>query len=1450
MERTFRFIAVRLDRLEDLPGELSMTLDEARKTVLDFLEQSGGRARNSQLLDLLGNDRELFDLVREALIFDDLVDDKKGVGLVLLGVPANGLGVPAKQRSSPRLFISYGRKDAGDLAARLKGDLENNGYKVWQDTEEIRTGSDFTAEIEEGLRNTQIVVALLSPHSVRRSASRDSPDGQDSVCLDELSFARFVVQPSRPILPVLVHPCEPPFVICRLDYIDLTQWSDSDQRYREGFERLIREIEATSIGKGPRYRSWEHELRPWDFSPFLELKRDQFTGREWLFDEIDLWRLRRDERALLITGDPGIGKSAIVAELVHQNPGGQVIAYHCCQADRVETLRPERFIRSLAAMIASRLPEFAEQLEIPSVRDGLSQESCETDPVSAFEEGILIPLQNLPAPEEGVRYLLVDALDESLTLAGEGDPRRSIIGILAGNLDRMPPWMRIVATTRNENGILNRLAGLRAHCLEATDPRNLEDLDLYLAQRLQTPQLRKRLKDSGMEASSVSITLREKGNGNFLYVVEAVRAMERSTAPLDWINRLPGGLNGLYIQFFDRLFQHDSETTFAAVRPLLQVVVAAREPLTADQLAEATGMNREEELPRWLRRFRQYLPPRITSVEDGAVTYAVYHKSLEDWLVIPDHDYFVSPAMGHQLLANWGNREFRRDPCKLSAYHLKHLPSHLVEAGYWKDLIGNEEETGVLCDLRFIEAKCAERYGMELSADFQSAENSLPELREQKRSERKARKRCRDYLRELSEYASGGRQHIPNPPAACEIAPEYAKTAATGHETPGERLQRFSGFFIGNRHLLLRHPAWTRPLAANRAEAGVVFNQAIQTLSKSHDLWFRREFRPPEPPLHPVCRAVMTGHSDAVGDIAASADFSRVISGSDDQTLRIWNLEGGECETVLRGHAGRVLAVIANADFSRALSAGEDQTIRLWNLEKGECDTIYHGHEGWVRSLSATSDFTRLLSGSDDKTLRLWNVESEECEVILEGHSGRVLAVAISPDGKRALSGGEDKTVRLWNCETGKCEKVMPGHANWVYSLVADACFTRALSGSWDQTMRLWNLESGECVRTFSGHVGPVKTVDASADFSLAITGSWDSTLRLWNLETGHCEKTIEGHQGNIQSVKVSVDFSQALSGSEDQSLRLWDIEGGDGEEKLDGHKRWVYVVAADAAFSRAISGSDDEALALWNIETGKREKAFPGQSGWMRSLVASADFTRALTGGEDQLLKIWNLETCQCEKKLRGHSGGILSVVADDQFARALTSSTDKTLRLWNLETGDCEKVMRGHGDWVYSVWASPDFRYGISGSDDQTVRLWNLESGFCERTLTGHTGRVYAVVANSNFSHALSGSEDGTLRLWNLESGKSEKTFSEHNGAVVSLVADPSFSYALSGSADRTLRLFEIKSGKCMAVYHAGSTIASIAADFSRGRFICGTEYGQMHFLSLRRGRDLASVFNRTAH
>ncbi len=159
------------------------------------------------------------------------------------------------------------------------------------------------------------------------------------------------------------------------------------------------------------------------------------------------------------------------------------------------------------------------------------------------------------------------------------------------------------------------------------------------------------------------------------------------------------------------------------------------------------------------------------------------------------------------------------------------------------------------------------------------------------------------------------------------------------------------------------------------------------------------------------------GHTDVVTSVSWSPDGRHALSGSEDKTLRLWEVSSGECLRTFEGHTSRVTSVAWSPDGRHALSGSYDHTLRLWEVSSGECLRTFEGHTSQVTSVSWSPDGRRALSGSDDHTLRLWEVSSGECLRTFEGHTNQVTSVSWSPDGRRALSASSDRTLRLWELD-------------------------------------------------------------------------------------------------------------------------------------------------------------------------------------------------------------------------------------------------------------------------------------------------------------------------------------------------------------------------------------------------------------------------------------------------
>jgi len=1149
-----------------------------------------------------------------------------------------------------RLFLSYGRRDAKALADRLRADLEARGYEVWQDTRRIRSGQEWEQEIKDGLRSTQLVVALLSPHAVRVADDPRDPDQLDSVCLDEISFARFA-QPPKPIVPVMAIPCEPPFCIFRLDYVDMKAWQESEDQYLAGLTRLLQGI-AEAIQGRVRYRSWEGQLRPWDFAAFLDEKRRGFCGRQWLFDEIDAWRAASQERALLITGDPGIGKSAMVAELVHRNPGGQVLAYHCCRADTPATLSPGLFIRSVAAMIASKLEGYAAQLEDPVIAEALGEATCSRDPASSLEAGILTPLQKLPAPAAGARYLLIDALDEALLLRST-EARLTIVDVLASRLNLVPPWLRVVATTRKERDVLDRLRGLRAREIRAEEPRNLEDISRYLALRLQSPNLAERLATSGMPTERMVHLLREKSAGNFLYLQQALEGIERDQYQFSQLETLPPGLFGLYLSFFERHFPDD--VSFERPCQLLQVVVAAREPLTKEQLAKATGLTEEDELPTLLRRLAIYLPQR--QGPDGAPRYALYHKSLADWLTSAERagdTHCVNARRGHERLAVLGLAEHRQRPRDMSRYALAHLPTHLLAASRWDDLVD------LLCDLSFLEAKAEGSMVFELVADFATAMRHLPATHPRYRFVQLLEEALRNDIHFMARHPTTLFQCMWNRGwwFDCPEAADHYEAPEGGWPAEGAPWE-----WAGPRFSSLLE-AWRR--SKEKALPG---------------FFWVRSLRPPLNHLGTALRMVLRGHEGHVLGVAISPDCMRVVSGSADKTVRVWDAESGVELRCLRGHQSSIESVAVSPDGHYIASGSNDRTLRVWDLEKGT-EHLCLPHDEAVWGVAYSPDGKRLASAPEDNTVRIWDAATGKERLRLRGHLLRVHAVAFSPDGHWLATASLDKTVAIWDANSGREQCRLHGHDAWVTSVAFSPDSELLASSSWDATVRIWRCPSGQPIGCLRAHQGIVESVAFSPDGKQLVSGGCDRTIRIWDVQKQVEVRCLRGHETDVKSVVFSPDGKRLVSGSRDDTVHLWNSERGMSRARLRGHDDPVGSSAMGREFPlRTLTFSADGRLLVseeygphllaWNAERGTIFARLDGFQGSVREVALSEDQQRLAILCADGMVQVWSTENHLPLFRCGGPDAGIANIGFSSDSSQLLALSQSGIVRAWDATKG-----------------------------------------------------------------------------------------------------------------------------------------------------------------------------------
>jgi hypothetical protein len=160
-------------------------------------------------------------------------------------------------------------------------------------------------------------------------------------------------------------------------------------------------------------------------------------------------------------------------------------------------------------------------------------------------------------------------------------------------------------------------------------------------------------------------------------------------------------------------------------------------------------------------------------------------------------------------------------------------------------------------------------------------------------------------------------------------------------------------------------------------------------------------------------------HNAAVNGAVYAADGKRILSWSDDKTLRLWDATTGKAIGALMRHDGPVSGAVYSPDCKRILSWSQDKTLRLWDAATGATIGAIMGHDGPVSGAVYSPDGERVLSWSQDKTLRLWDAATGATIGGPMRHKDTIAGAVYSPDGKRILSWSWDQTLRFWDAATG-----------------------------------------------------------------------------------------------------------------------------------------------------------------------------------------------------------------------------------------------------------------------------------------------------------------------------------------------------------------------------------------------------------------------------------------------
>jgi WD40 repeat protein len=372
----------------------------------------------------------------------------------------------------------------------------------------------------------------------------------------------------------------------------------------------------------------------------------------------------------------------------------------------------------------------------------------------------------------------------------------------------------------------------------------------------------------------------------------------------------------------------------------------------------------------------------------------------------------------------------------------------------------------------------------------------------------------------------------------------------------------------------------------------------------------------------------LKGHTGTVVSLLWHPDSKSLVSGSLDQTIRVWDLATKQARVIQRS-PGDNDALALSPDGKQLASAGDNQTIRTFDFASGKETTPASGPKAGLLGMAVSPDGKRLGSASSNGMLQLWNAESGELTREWQGHHRGEAALAFAPDQKHLASASD--TVRIWDLDMAQEKMQLPVKAgDFAFSVAFQPAGKLLAVGYRSGLVEIWDWAQKQVVQKFN-YNGPVHALAFALDGSkLVVSGG--TKIVVWDVAANQEIKRFDSKDGpqasmpNVASLAFSPLGLTVAAGCYDGVVRIYDLQSGKEVFTCEGHQSVPYSLAYSADGRTLLSGSFDKTVCIWEAFSGQRVVEFKGHTGPVTGVAFSADNRSVFSASGDTTILAWDV--------------------------------------------------------------------------------------------------------------------------------------------------------------------------------------------------------------------------------
>ncbi|MDX1378871.1 MAG: WD40 repeat domain-containing protein, partial [Anaerolineales bacterium] len=477
-------------------------------------------------------------------------------------------------------------------------------------------------------------------------------------------------------------------------------------------------------------------------------------------------------------------------------------------------------------------------------------------------------------------------------------------------------------------------------------------------------------------------------------------------------------------------------------------------------------------------------------------------------------------------------------------------------------------------------------------------------------------------------------------------------------------------------------------------------------------------------------------------DIIFSGDGNYILVGGEDTFTTLWDVKSKSLIRTFKGHTSSVYSLDVSPDSTQFISGSNDNTARIWDIETGETLMVLEmpedmelSDERGVWSAKYLPDGQRIITGDLGGFMYLWDITTGEIIREYEDVRAPIYSIVLNNDGNLALMGTSsgEAYVNLYQVETGKVLRSYFGHTIGIWQAAFSPDGKTIATASIDGTAAIWDLEvPGVVYKVDLPASGSGSDIAMHPDGQSFFEVGFDGIIRMREIATGQIIRTFNDNAGRWSlSLAVSPDGQYLLSGDyvtaepfDEQNVYLWDIKTGELMHTFDQNVGWIFTVAFSPDSQNVVVGETiGNRILMYDISSGDLLKTFEGHTNWVQNIVFSPDGQKLYSAGRDQTIREWDVETGKNLRTFEGHTSRVRGIDISPDGKQLISGSDDLTLKLWDIESGLPIQTLTGHDSFVYRTHFSPDGKYILSVGFNLNAILWDAETGNPIWKMQGHS-------------------------------------------------------------------------------------------------------------------------------